>query len=328
MKRDMIIVLKVILLVGLSFGIAYTILYEYYFSAVILSAVLCLITLTLISYQQRLVRKMENMISRIEYGDMNIHFPEDASGIYGTLNRSMNKALSAFRLRLYNAIVSEAEVEAWQKLIRVLAHEIMNSLAPIISLSETMSERGEKENPSTKEYSIMLAAMQSIHRRSTGLLQFVENYRLLTRIPEPVRQYFHIHDLFRNLQQLMDKDEKYIAFSILPENLKLYADQSQIEQIILNLLKNALEASQGRPDIHILVKAYTEDDKIFIRVKDNGPGIIPESLDKIFVPFYTTKQTGSGIGLSFSRQVMNRHNGTIQVESELDKETSFTLVFN
>lgn len=328
MKRNLTVILKVTLLLAVSFAISFTFINGYYFSGSILSVALCILTFSFVSYQRKLSRKIENMISRIQHGDMNVSFPEDPNDIVGNLNHSMNKALSAFRSRLYNSIVSEAEIEAWQKLIRVLAHEIMNSLAPIISLSETMSERGDKQNPNPKEYAVMLEAMQSIHRRSTGLLHFVENYRKLTRIPEPIMRYFSIQDLFRDLRQLMGNDGIAIEFSVRPQELRLYADRGQIEQVILNLLKNATEAAKGQSGVQISVRAYTDQEKTYIDVTDNGPGIVPESLDKIFVPFYTTKQTGSGIGLSLSRQIMNRHNGNITVKSQLNKGTVFSLVFN
>ena len=229
----------------------------------------------------------------------------------------MNEALSAFRTRLYNVVVAEAETEAWQKLIRVLTHEIMNSIAPIISLSETVTERASSNGLNERDYSIMLQAMQTIHRRSKGLLDFVENYRKLTRIPVPMQQLFPVSSLFDDLRGLYPAGAISFSFSVRPVDLRIYADRAMIEQVLINLLKNAVEACQERSYPEVRVNT----------VSDNGYGIVPEAMDKVFVPFFTTKQGGSGIGLSVCRQIMNRHGGSISVISEEEKGTTFTLQF-
>ncbi|MDR0893913.1 MAG: HAMP domain-containing histidine kinase [Prevotellaceae bacterium] len=214
------------------------------------------------------------------------------------------------------------EVEAWQKLIRVLTHEIMNSITPIISLSETLSQR-------QADYAVMQQAMQTIHRRSQGLLHFVENYRRLTRLPEPVRTDISVRELLTDMQKLYPQPTVHIELP-QPDRI-IHADRGQVEQILINLIKNALEATTHNKNPRIEVRTTftvsgAQHHSIFT-VRDNGEGILPDVLDKIFVPFFTTKPSGSGIGLSLCRQIMNRHGGTISVTSEAGRGSCFTLTF-
>jgi len=229
-------------------------------------------------------------------------------------------------LKNIHSVLERNEMEAWQKLIRVLTHEIMNSITPIISLSETLSERGIPESLGEKEYSAMLQAMQTIHRRSKGLLGFVENYRRLTRIPIPVRTKVSVAELFMDLKKLFP--EEYIHFEIPSSDLTLYIDRAQIEQVLINLLKNAREACgrQSDKDIRVEVIISPAGNKL-LTVSDNGEGILPDVLDKIFVPFFTTKTSGSGIGLSLCKQIMTLHEGSINVKSESGKGSKFILTF-
>ena len=213
----------------------------------------------------------------------------------------------------------------------------MNSLTPIISLSETLSERGVpvtlKDAAGEKEYAVMLQAMQTIHRRSKGLLGFVENYRRLTRLPAPVCASVPVRELFTDLQKLFP--DETIHFELPPLEKTLDVDRAQIEQVLINLLKNAREASARRETPKIEVKAVFAPKvtspltawRCTITVRDNGEGILPEVQDKIFVPFFTTKTAGSGIGLSLCKQIMNQHGGNITVYSEPGKGSCFTLQF-
>ena len=203
----------------------------------------------------------------------------------------------------------------------------MNSIAPIISLSETVTERAASNGMNERDYAVMLQAIQTIHRRSKGLLDFVENYRKLTRIPTPTMQIFPVSTLFSDLQKLVPAAGIHVVYSIHPAELRLYADRSMIEQVLINLLKNAIEAccDSEFPEIHI--DAFRREGMPVVTVSDNGSGIVPEALDKVFVPFFTTKQGGSGIGLSVCRQILNRHGGNITVASEIEKGTTFTMQF-
>jgi len=270
---------------------------------------------------------MEHMINNIHYGDLNLSFHSTAKGTEGNLVRSMNEALSTFRTRLYNSVVIETENEAWQKLVRVLTHEIMNSIAPIISLSETITERAEQNKMNEDDYQTMLQSIQSIHRRSKGLLDFVENYRKLTRIPAPVIRPVPVSEIFNQIELLFTENKSSIHFSLASSNLHIHADRTLIEQVLINLIKNAVEACTDTPDGQVLVKAFRKENTVAITISDNGCGIVPEAIDKIFVPFYTTKPGGSGIGLSLCRQIINRHGGTISVASEEERGTTFSISF-
>lgn len=236
------------------------------------------------------------------------------------------KELLLISLKNIQTVLEETEIEAWQKLIRVLTHEIMNTIAPIISLSETVTERASENGNSEKEFALMLQVMQTIHRRSKGLLDFVENYRKLTRIPTPTFAKVLIKPLFDDIQKLMQNMQAHISFDIEFPGLYIIADRSMIEQVLINLIKNAYEARHKHP-ITIQVKASQAKGITSISVTDNGTGIVAEALDKIFIPFYTTKANGSGIGLSLCRQIMNMHGGSISAKSREGEGSQFTLRF-
>lgn len=212
------------------------------------------------------------------------------------------------------------EFESWQKLTRVLTHEIMNSLTPIISLSDTLST-GSIDNDMAQQ------AIQTIHRRSSGLLSFVENYRKLTKIPTPVLGEVSANELTGDIQQLFNLP--YIEFEVHPEHLKLTIDRTLFEQALINLIKNAIEACSDTVEPRIKVKIYKAPNQpVTISVSDNGPGILPEVLERIFVPFFTTKESGSGIGLSLCKQIVLLHNGQIGATSSTAPEnhgTKFTI---
>lgn len=237
--------------------------------------------------------------------------------------------LRLINLKNIHAVLEENEMEAWQKLIRVLTHEIMNSIAPIISLSETLSERAVKNGANEKDYGIMLQAMQTIHRRSKGLLGFVENYRKLSRLSPPVLAPVCVGELLEDMKKLFpDKEIQYI-YKVENPDMSLMVDRSQIEQVLINLLKNAGEActEQSHPQVVVASHYAPEKQLFYLTVSDNGSGILPEVLDKIFVPFFTTKTTGSGIGLSLCKQIMNLHGGSISATSEMGKGSCFALKF-
>ncbi|MEG1564350.1 MAG: ATP-binding protein [Bacteroides sp.] len=229
-------------------------------------------------------------------------------------------------LKNIHSVLERNEMEAWQKLIRVLTHEIMNSITPIISLSETLTDRGIPAQLGEKEYAVMLQAMQTIHRRSKGLLDFVENYRRLTRIPEPVCSKVAGSDLLGDLKKLFSSPD--IRYELPEKEIILCIDRSQIEQVLINLLKNAQEACSRKSEAAIVVKLkQTLSKTLLLTISDNGEGILPEVVDKIFVPFFTTKSSGSGIGLSLCKQIMNLHGGSISVRSEVGVGSCFTLTF-
>ena len=224
-------------------------------------------------------------------------------------------------MRMYKKRTMEAnEIESWQKLIRVMGHEIMNSITPIISLSETLSTR-------EVEYSQMQKGMQVIHNRSKGLLEFVENYRRITRIPAPIKEKVCLADLFNCIAELIPND--YISFAQPAPQISIKIDRNQIEQVLINIIKNAIEACEYIDSPQIQIESFVSDSgTVSILVSDNGPGILPDVMDKIFIPFFTTKEHGSGIGLSLCKQIMHLHGGNIVASSILNKGSIFTLTFD
>lgn len=221
-------------------------------------------------------------------------------------------------------LLERNEMEAWQKLIRVLTHEIMNSMTPVLSLSETLCGRVASEPASPELYERMVQSMQTIHRRSQGLLEFIENYRRLTRIPVPIQSVIHLSDLQFHLRDLY-RDQP-VRVSVTPPDATLWADRTLVEQMLINLIKNALEADEQGRGVEVDL-TRDEDGTVRISVTDHGCGILPEVQERIFVPFFTTKPGGSGIGLSLCKQIMSLHGGTIRVTSKPNEGSVFTLVF-
>lgn len=239
-----------------------------------------------------------------------------------------------FRYRLYcftnvRSLLEENEMEAWQKLVRVLTHEMMNSIAPIISLSETLAERVEQDNRGEQLDEMIVHGMKVIHRRSKGLLEFVENYRKLSRLSMPLLAYIKVGDLLDDIKKLFHNPKIDYRYDIEEKEQLLFIDRSQIEQVLINLLKNAEEAcaEQPNPVVKITTSYLKEKHLLLISVSDNGCGILPDVQEKIFVPFFTTKQKGSGIGLSLCKQIMSLHGGSISVKSEEGVGSTFTLKF-
>ncbi len=236
--------------------------------------------------------------------------------------------------------LEDNEMAAWQKLTRVLTHEIMNSITPIASLSSTIRDMladtrtlpDELDSEVTETLGDVREAVCTIERRSQNLLKFVNNYRSLTRIPRPEYRIFSVAELFGSVALLLrpQMEAKNIRFvcSIDPERLDLTGDPELIEQVLINLLKNAMESVESafKREIQLLAR-LDERGSVILQVVDNGPGIVQEAIDKIFIPFYTTKKEGSGIGLSLSRQIMRQHGGTISVSSIPETQTVFTLRF-
>lgn len=235
--------------------------------------------------------------------------------------------------------LQKQELEAWQNLTRVLRHEIMNSITPISSLTSTLREildhdMERKDNHfELKEEGAddLREGLSTIENRSKGLIKFIDAYREYTSLPQPKMSILRLKDLIESVAQLMKPELKktQVVFrcECSSEYLTIRADAEMIEQVLINLLKNAIEAlaETSHPQLE-LIGRYDES-AVKVEVIDNGPGIIKEALEHIFVPFYTTKRTGSGIGLSLSRQIMQMHNGSITVESQPDVQTIFTLRF-
>ncbi len=253
-----------------------------------------------------------------------------------TLGKENFKLISLQNIR---SELEEKEMEAWQKLVRVLTHEIMNSVTPISSLANTVEGEivgylDHSEAPSIKKEDLedIHLAVQTIQRRSDGLIRFVNDFRSLTHTPEPKFQMVSVMQLFDQITVLLrnEIESNHIKFivNVKPQNLALSIDPELIQQVLINLIKNAVQALEERENKIVELLAYQDEknNTLFI-LKDNGPGIDEEAQTKIFIPFFTTKKTGSGIGLSLSRQIMRQHNASLSVKSKVDEGTEFILRF-
>jgi two-component system nitrogen regulation sensor histidine kinase NtrY len=233
--------------------------------------------------------------------------------------------------------LEEKEMEAWQNLVRVLTHEIMNSVTPISSLAGVVEDElarkiSHEQDIKNDELPDMHLSLQTISRRSEGLIRFVKEFRNLTHIPKPKLAEVAVKPLLEEMAMLHKKELAdngvAISISVEPENLFILADKNMIEQVLINLIKNAIQAFDEQPEKQIeLIARGTEKGRAVISVKDNGSGIEAEAQEKIFIPFFSTKKTGSGIGLSLSKQIMRQHEGRITVKSEMGKGTEFLLRF-
>ena len=217
--------------------------------------------------------------------------------------------------------IAENEQESWSKLIRVLTHEIMNTVTPIASLSETLLPYGDR-NPALHD------GLETISQSSRNLIRFVENYRNLTRVAAPVKKAFYARELVERVINLT-REQAVISgatctYTEKSEDIILYADEGQIAQILINLVKNAIQAEARNIGI---TAEINHSEHIIITIANDGHPISKESQEEIFIPFFTTKQDGTGIGLSLSRQMMRLHNGTLNLTRSDERGTAFTLIF-
>jgi nitrogen fixation/metabolism regulation signal transduction histidine kinase len=305
-------------------------------------------TLNNIQNLQETSRELVQKLLTIQHGENTLVTIREKEGllqlsIYATEFRIHNRNIMVVSIKDIQNELDEKEMDSWQKLIRVLTHEIMNSITPISSLSSTVNmmmnhiieSLKEKDEGCTEETEDLLeiqSAISTIQKRTEGLIHFVDTYRNLTRIPTPHFSIFPVQKLLQNIYNLHrnELEQKGIkcTISVLPASLELSADERLIEQVLINLLLNAIQALNNATTKNIELKAFlNKNGKITIQIIDTGSGILPEAIDKIFIPFFTTKQQGSGIGLSLSRQIMRLHSGTLNVYSEPDNGSKFTLTF-
>ena len=231
-----------------------------------------------------------------------------------------------------------AQLLAWRDLVRVLTHEIMNSLTPVSSLAKTASDLVADASGKTADAALVAElddvkdAVDTVARRSEGLMNFVSSYRQFTRLPEPNRSRFHVAELFADVERIVRATAgdamPALRLAVEPSTLELHADRDMIEQVLINLLQNARQALEGNDDGEIrLLATLNPRGRVRIVVEDNGPGIAPENAGKIFVPFYTTRQQGSGIGLALSRQMMIANGGSITFGNREPAGAQFVLAF-
>ena len=235
--------------------------------------------------------------------------------------------------------LDEKELDSWMKLIRVLTHEIMNSIAPVTSLTDSISQLYVTDNRPIKPEEITepvinttIRGLDVIKEQGKGLINFVQSFRQLTRLPKPVKKEINVFSLFEKLVMLNQvgtlSDSVKLEITPFDESIQILADEQLISQVLNNLIKNSNEALHDTENALIRLSAdISPDCHVEISVSDNGPGIAPELITEIFVPFFTTRENGNGIGLSLSRQIMRLHGGTLKVQSKPDVETTFTLRF-
>ena len=276
---------------------------------VVVVAVAVAVLLTWYFVRRNDTKKVSFMMDALEDGELNFRFQEKSS-----MNTALNRIRGIFERR--NAVNEEA---SWSKLFRVMTHEIMNTIAPIASLSDALS-KGESQD--VKE------GLETISTSSKDLIRFVESYRSFTQMAQPLRKAVMVDKLMEHVLRLnkvkIAEQGATLAYQAKTLDLLIYVDEGQIMQVFNNLIKNAVQA--GATSIRIIADLNSEDQTV-IRVANNGKAIPLRQIEEIFVPFYTTKPNGTGIGLSLSRQIMVRHNGILNLEQSDNQMTVFTLVF-
>jgi nitrogen fixation/metabolism regulation signal transduction histidine kinase len=256
--------------------------------------------------------------------------------ISGTEFKVHERTIILVTIKDIQHVLEEQETETWQKLISVLTHEIMNSITPISSLTSTLdlmlnSAISNHKNLTEESLSEISMAIKTIHKRSNGLLHFVNTYRNLTKIPKPNLKIAKVKEILDDIYPLIKHEitnNVAIEFTTEPDTLEIYADIKLIEQVIINLITNAIHATENIAEGKITVRGFlNKRGRVAIQVTDNGQGILKDVIDKVFIPFFTTKPKGSGIGLSLSKQIMRLHGGSITVQSEPNEGAVFTLTF-
>ncbi len=234
--------------------------------------------------------------------------------------------------------LGKKEVDSWTRLFRVLTHEIMNTITPITSISQSIlkyyktSENISLENLDTTKVENTVRGLEIIGEQSVNLMKFVESYRSFFSIPKPNKTFVNVEELLEKTVVLMQKEESNTAIifdrdKITPE-LKIFADEKQISQVLINLVKNALDALNDIEGGKVILEAGKTNQEVpFIKITDNGSGIALDIIDEIFIPFFTTKNGGTGIGLSLSKHIMHLHGGNLKVNSIPNQETTFILLF-
>ena len=232
--------------------------------------------------------------------------------------------------------LDESQAQAWQDLVRVLTHEIMNSITPVRSLASTavdlVDDIRAKGSTDNEEFEDLHDAVSTVARRSDSLMQFVESYRQITRLSPPEKKRIRLSELFDSVRLLAEAEcpacETILSLHVEPEGLDVYADRDLLEPVLLNLLRNAWQATAEPDEPRIELRGrLNRRGNINIEVADNGPGIPQELVKKVFVPFFTTKEQGSGVGLALARQVMTAHGGFVRVENIEGGGARFTLTF-
>ena len=268
-----------------------------------------------VSIRRKDIRKVAYMMDALEDGELNFRFKDT-----NRFNRTLNRIRTIFEKQR-----QAHEQDSWTKLIRVLTHEIMNTVSPIASLSDAMAKSVDENGHSELD---IKSGLETISDSSKNLIGFVQTYRQLSGVAKPVRKALDLRELMEGVISLNSEFATSCgaACSYRPEedDLMIYADEGQISQIFINLIKNALQAGARHIDISARMG---KDDEVIVQVANDGEPIPVSAQEQIFIPFYTTKKEGSGIGLSISRQIMRNHNGTIELLRSDARQTVFELRF-
>lgn len=276
---------------------------------VVVVAVAVAVVVTAIIVRRRDARKVTFAMDALEDGEMNFHFKENTR-----LNRALNRIRGIFERR--SAV---DETNSWSKLFRVMTHEIMNTVAPIASLSDALTQADDVD---------MKAGLETISASSKDLIRFVESYRNLSQVAPPMRQAVMVDEMMHRVLSLnmakVAEQGVSLSYQANTPDLLIYADEGQLMQVFNNLIKNAVQA--GATVVRITAD-LNRDDQTVIRVINNGKAIPLRQIEDIFLPFYTTKPNGTGIGLSLSRQIMLRHNGDLRLEQSDSNLTVFAVIF-
>ena len=278
-------------------------------AAVVLTAVI-----TALYTREKNRRKLEYMLDAFEDGEYNFRFSDKTK-----FNRTLNRIKWIVDRRR-----QQNEQESWTKLIRVLTHEIMNTVSPIASLSDAL----RKSMDDGQEINVR-SGLETISSSSKDLIKFVESYRELAGVARPLKKALMVDKLVNKVLKLTSElcaaGSCICSYEAKAEDILIYADEAQISRILINLIKNAVQADAR----HIrIIASIAADERTVISVANDGSAISPEAQEQIFIPFFTTKRDGSGIGLSLSRQIMRAHNGTLDLVRSDSRETEFTLTFN
>jgi signal transduction histidine kinase len=261
------------------------------------------------------IKKVAYMMDALEDGELNFRFQDK-----NRFNRTLNRIRTIFEKQR-----QAHEQDSWTKLIRVLTHEIMNTVSPIASLSDALAGSMDPEGHSELD---VKAGLETISDSSKNLIKFVQTYRELSGVARPVKKAIDLQELVDGViglnREFLAASDASCTYSPEEPDLMIYADEGQISQIFINLIKNAIQAGAKNIGITALMG---RDDEVIIRVANDGAPIPPESQEQIFVPFFTTKKEGSGIGLSLARQIMRQHNGSIDLLGSDARQTAFELVF-
>lgn len=257
------------------------------------------------------IDKVSYMMDALEDGELNFRFKDK-----GRFNRTLNRIRTIFEKQR-----QAHEQDSWTKLIRVLTHEIMNTVSPIASLSDALSKSMDTQGHSELD---VKAGLDTISDSSKNLIKFVETYRQLSGVARPYRHALEVREIFEKVIRLEREAGAECTYSVSEEGMMIYADEGQISQILINLVKNALQAGAK----HIRFTAVTtEEDEVLIDIANDGEPIPLAAREQIFVPFFTTKKDGSGIGLSLARQIMTSHGGSIDLLRSDSAQTVFELTF-